>query len=203
MIHSVIKKSLGYEEHVTDEEIEKDWKSRIKSICKPCWELNYCPYGPLVEDFPLLPPIRAEVEARNEFLREQIKKGVYDEKRKEFFELELAHYNPEQYPEELPEYLQFVSCLNFGHICPVFFVCEGFTETSEVRRTTRNIPRQILIRVVRRDNQTCQECGRNLRDDEFEIDHIIPYSLGGPTAEHNLRVICPDCNKTKRNTVKL
>lgn len=22
------------------------------SVCKPCWELKYCPYGPLVEYFP-------------------------------------------------------------------------------------------------------------------------------------------------------
>jgi len=24
--------------------------------CKPCWELKYCPYGPLVEFFPLFGP---------------------------------------------------------------------------------------------------------------------------------------------------
>ena len=30
-----------------------DWDRRIKAVCKPCWELKYCPYGPLVEDFPL------------------------------------------------------------------------------------------------------------------------------------------------------
>lgn len=34
------------------------WNKRIKydkinAICKPCWELNYCPYGSLVEDFPI------------------------------------------------------------------------------------------------------------------------------------------------------
>ena len=34
------------------------WKQRLKNnhinaICKPCWELNYCPYGSLVEDFPV------------------------------------------------------------------------------------------------------------------------------------------------------
>ena len=34
------------------------WKDRsskeyIKAICKPCWELKYCPYGVLVENFPL------------------------------------------------------------------------------------------------------------------------------------------------------
>lgn len=30
-----------------------DWKRRVKAVCKPCWELKYCPYGILVEDFPL------------------------------------------------------------------------------------------------------------------------------------------------------
>lgn len=30
-----------------------DWKKRVKAVCKPCWELKYCPYGPLVEEFPL------------------------------------------------------------------------------------------------------------------------------------------------------
>jgi hypothetical protein len=30
-----------------------DWKRRVQAVCKPCWELRYCPYGPLVEDFPL------------------------------------------------------------------------------------------------------------------------------------------------------
>ena len=30
-----------------------NWDKRIKAICKPCWEIKYCPYGPLVEDSPL------------------------------------------------------------------------------------------------------------------------------------------------------
>lgn len=30
-----------------------DWRRRVKAVCKPCWELKYCPYGNLVEDFPL------------------------------------------------------------------------------------------------------------------------------------------------------
>lgn len=34
------------------------WKERmednkIEAICKPCWDLKYCPYGPLVEQFPI------------------------------------------------------------------------------------------------------------------------------------------------------
>ena len=46
---------------MAEDKIEKafeQWKrrsinNRINAICKPCWELNYCPYGALVEDFPL------------------------------------------------------------------------------------------------------------------------------------------------------
>lgn len=43
--------NLGYEK------LFKDWKTRLNSdnkidaICKPCWELKYCPYGSLVEMF--------------------------------------------------------------------------------------------------------------------------------------------------------
>jgi hypothetical protein len=29
------------------------WDRRAKAVCKPCWEVKYCPYGPLVEQFPL------------------------------------------------------------------------------------------------------------------------------------------------------
>jgi hypothetical protein len=32
---------------------EIDWKRRVKAVCKPCWEIKYCPYGILVEDFDL------------------------------------------------------------------------------------------------------------------------------------------------------
>lgn len=32
---------------------EIQWKKRVKAVCKPCWEIKYCPYGPLIEEFPL------------------------------------------------------------------------------------------------------------------------------------------------------
>jgi hypothetical protein len=72
-----------------------NWDARVKAVCKPCWELKYCPYGPLVEDFPL------KVE------------------------------NDDQ------------SCRIFGHDCPVFYVAEPLTETKELRRISRSIPRTI------------------------------------------------------------
>jgi len=88
-------------------------------------------------------------------------------------------------------------CSVFGHLCPVFFVNEPFTETGSSRRITRTIPRDVMMRVVRRDNNQCQLCGEVLRDSDIEFDHIIPFSKGGTTEEQNLRVTCLDCNRTK------
>ena len=58
---------------INDDQIEKDLKNRIKEFCKPCWELKICPYGPLVEDFPL-PGIRKE-HAKKHFFSSSLKYG--------------------------------------------------------------------------------------------------------------------------------
>jgi len=136
-------------------------------------------------------------------LKEQIEKGVYDKEKTEEFQNQIDEFDPEEYPVEIPDEVELASCQIFGHMCPVFMVNEPFTETTGMRKITRHIPRAMFLRIVRRDNQTCQECGKVLKDDEIEIDHIIPFSLGGPTEEHNLRVMCTDCNSSKQASVEL
>lgn len=128
-----------------------NWDKRVKAVCKPCWEIKYCPYGPLVEEFPL--------------------KKVRDER----------------------------SCRIFGHDCPVFYVAEPFTETKELRRITRTIPRVIQFKVLKRENQICSECGNSVKDEDVEFDHIIPWSKGGATEDYNIRLLCSKCNKKRGN----
>lgn len=130
---------------------ENKLDKRAKAICKPCWEIKYCPYGPLVEDFPL--------------------KRERDEK----------------------------SCRIFGHDCPVFYVAEPFTETKELRNVSRTIPRVTQFRVLKRENQICSICGRSVKDEDVEFDHIIPWSKGGSSDEHNIRLLCRVCNKKRGN----
>lgn len=125
------------------------WKRRVRAVCKPCWELRYCPYGPLVEEFPL----------------------------------------PESDGEQ--------SCRIFGHHCPVFYVAEPLTETRELRSVSRNIPRPIQFKVLKRDNQICGVCEKPVTDGDIHFDHIIPWSKGGPTAEHNIRLLCSTCNRKR------
>lgn len=128
-----------------------NWDLRVKSVCKPCWELKYCPYGSLVENFP------------------------------------LHEINSEK------------SCRIFGHDCPVFYVSEPVTETKELRRITRNIPRVTQFRVLKRENQICQVCQKSVIDHDIEFDHIIPWSKGGSSDESNIRLLCSSCNKKRSN----
>lgn len=128
-----------------------NWNERVKAVCKPCWELKYCPYGVLVEDFPF--------------------KEEFDDK----------------------------SCRIFGHDCPVFYTASPMTETKELRRITRHIPRPTQFRVLKRENQICQVCSKSVKDEEIEFDHIIPWSKGGSSEESNIRLLCSGCNRKRGN----
>jgi len=97
---------------------------------------------------------------------------------------------------------QELNCTVFGHICPVFFESERLTETHDVRRTSRSIPREVMLQVIRRDGQACRICMRNVPDTEVEFDHIIPYTKGGPTTIANLRLLCRDCNRKKKDSLR-
>jgi len=196
-MHPLIKIKLGFDPDTDDDIVRKEWDKRTKSVCKPCWELKYCPYGILVEEFPLLPIIRSEAISHNEFLKSQLEKNTYDKEKATLFQKEVEEFDPNDYPESNNPTDVEKKCSVFGHMCPVFFVNEPLTETKEHRRIGRYIPRHIMLRVVRRDNNQCQVCGRILLDNEIEFDHIIPLAKGGSTEEHNLRLTCFDCNRDK------
>jgi 5-methylcytosine-specific restriction endonuclease McrA len=49
--------------------------------------------------------------------------------------------------------------------------------------------------VLRRDNYTCQYCGKKVP--HLTIDHIIPRSRGGEYKWSNLVAACPSCNHRK------
>jgi len=49
--------------------------------------------------------------------------------------------------------------------------------------------------ILRRDNHTCQYCGR--RTHLLTIDHIVPRRLGGQHTWTNVVAACPPCNRRK------
>ena len=42
-------------------------------------------------------------------------------------------------------------------------------ETKELRCITRSIPRNVQFKIMRRDNQVCQICGKNVFDDDIQL----------------------------------
>jgi len=202
-MHNSIKKCLGYKKGISDKELLKDWKKRTSDLCKPCWELNYCPYGPVVESFPLIPPTKKEADAHNGYLKKCVETGklesgeVLDARRKKWFQEEIRAFDSNNFPDTIPDIFQEASCKVFGHICPVFFVAEPLTETKSRRSHSRFIPRDAMLKVIRRDGQICQKCNQPVPDREVEFDHIIPFSKGGTSTVSNLRLIHKNCNRKK------
>jgi len=65
----------------------------------------------------------------------------------------------------------------------------------------RTIPPGLRWQILSRDNYKCTICGKTpqIHHVILEVDHIVPWSKGGPTAKDNLRTLCSDCNKGKTN----
>jgi len=49
--------------------------------------------------------------------------------------------------------------------------------------------------VFRRDNYTCQYCGRHIGD--LTVDHVLPKHMGGEHVWTNVVAACPSCNHRK------
>jgi hypothetical protein len=63
-------------------------------------------------------------------------------------------------------------------------------------------PRPAISQTIRdqifdRDGHTCVYCGS--ADGPFHLDHIKPFSRGGPSTPENLCVACAPCNFAKRD----
>lgn len=61
----------------------------------------------------------------------------------------------------------------------------------------KNISKKTRFEVFKRDNFTCQYCGRMAPDVILEVDHINPVSNGGDNDILNLTTSCFDCNRGK------
>lgn len=78
--------------------------------------------------------------------------------------------------------------------------------------TVRNLPQKDPKRnfddaqrqvIFRRDKGICQACGRICEWNDWEADHIIPWSKGGKTEVENGQVLCPSCNSKKKDQLEV
>ena len=81
-------------------------------------------------------------------------------------------------------------------------VSSSINEIKKTAQERRDIPIGLRYKVLSRDRFRCVKCGKspafNL-DCELHIDHIIPFSKGGPTNLENLQTTCKLCNLGKGN----
>lgn len=76
---------------------------------------------------------------------------------------------------------------------------ERFKELAYRRRArVAGVERQPYGRdeIFKRDSGICRGCGEVLTHD-YEIDHIVPISLGGVDTPANVQLMCPPCNRRK------
>lgn len=57
-----------------------------------------------------------------------------------------------------------------------------------------HIPESLRNAVYERDGHKCVTCGTT---SSLSLDHIIPFSLGGPDTFDNLQAMCRSCNSRK------
>lgn len=58
---------------------------------------------------------------------------------------------------------------------------------------------KIRFEVFKRDNFTCQYCGRKAPDVVLNVDHLKPVAVGGSNDMFNLITSCFECNNGKRD----
>ena len=69
-------------------------------------------------------------------------------------------------------------------------------------KTSRTINLQLRFKVLQRDNFKCCACGASpalTHGVQLQVDHIIPWSIGGETVIENLQTLCISCNQGKSN----
>jgi hypothetical protein len=129
----VIRNEFKIPPAMSDEEAERTLREKAVEHGKPCYELGYCPYGPLVEMFPIVTITREHATRHNEYLSRCLKTGVLeggqelDEGRRAMFEQMVGGFDPEEYPVTIPDYIKDLHCDLFGHVCPVFLSAEDVT----------------------------------------------------------------------------
>lgn len=80
---------------------------------------------------------------------------------------------------------------------------ETFEELEiQLAQQKKNNSLSVRFKILKRDNFTCQYCGKSPRNDSkiiLQIDHIIPVSKNGSWEENNLITACRECNLGKGN----
>ena len=63
--------------------------------------------------------------------------------------------------------------------------------------TKRNVSKNVKISVLLNHNYKCNHCKDDLKDHQWECDHILPLWNGGRNEFVNLQALCANCHAEK------
>lgn len=67
--------------------------------------------------------------------------------------------------------------------------------TESIKTKRRIISEDVRNDLLKKAGHKCELC---MSCEKLEIDHIIPFALGGSTSIDNLRILCKSCNLKRR-----
>lgn len=130
----------------------------------------------LKRDEDTLKKCRYEVEC----LRQRVKEQQLEKERKEIEKKIIARQKRKELEKDVRQKL----------------IDDGVLFGEQTKRPP--IPREVVDAVYRRDGGRCVYCGST---EELQLDHIIPFSVGGATNVENLQLLCRSCNVKKSNKI--
>jgi 5-methylcytosine-specific restriction endonuclease McrA len=71
----------------------------------------------------------------------------------------------------------------------------------EIRLREKHRRLELRFSILKRDNFTCQYCGRKAPDVILQIDHMFPKSKGGLDKIENYKTTCQECNLGKSDKI--
>lgn len=72
-------------------------------------------------------------------------------------------------------------------------------EVARVEMGSRTVAPGLRKAVIARDGMICTICTAPVSSKNLHLDHVRPWTKGGPTTLENLRVTCRRCNIRKSN----
>ncbi len=101
-------------------------------------------------------------------------------------------YDFEQWKKQQAKY--YIRAVHFDMPVPEIIVLQRYNNL----RSRHKVPFS-RTNLLKRDDYSCQYCGKKDRGSKLTIDHIVPRSKGGITSWSNCVIACSSCNRRKGN----
>ena len=159
-----------------------------------------------IEDWKQKSKLKVEKSILNKYRAKQFQKVLDDENAFVFcFIRNQTRYRQQNYVKTA-----YTVQMNAGTFtCNYEWLLERFNELESINFETtlreyhsknqrKLMTRELREKIMKRDNYTCQLCGKYMPDEVgLQIDHIVSIVKGGKSVESNLQVLCSKCNGSK------